>query len=178
MAFEGKSVAFNTNECKDLVVVDSSVYGIPLGSIPKSDFLGRSIKLIRFDDVQQIISFPYTGTPDSIQDQMVIADYFETQDYIVTIEVTYTYLVDSIPTAVTYSFDYISTCYIDVCYANTVLDDCNPCGCGDKTLCFLAELDSDVKFANILTKFGNKIKAQTYIDRANRFCADSLSCNC
>jgi len=179
MAFEPKSVAFNTNECKDLVVVDSSVYGASLGSLPKSDFTGRSIKLIRFDGMQQIILFPYTGTPDSIQDQLVISDYFVTQDYIVTIEVTYNYLVASIPTVVTYSFDYISTCYIDVCYANTSLDDCNTCGtCGDSTLCFLAELDTDVKFANILTKFGNLIKAQSYIDRANRLCSSTSTCSC
>lgn len=67
MAFQAAFTASQSIDGKTLTFTDTSVYG---GTDPKSSFTARVLIITRSDDVNTptTYDFPYTGTPDNIQD--------------------------------------------------------------------------------------------------------------
>lgn len=125
MSFSAQASAQTINQNFDLQVTDTAVYGTALNSISKTNFIGRTVKLIRFDGISEIISFPFTNTPDNFQDSLIIPGYFNNSvntsaplDLIVSITISYIYQLNNVNTSTSYVFVYQSVNTINNVLAN------------------------------------------------------------
>lgn len=115
MSFSPQITAQTINSASHLQITDVAIYGSNLGSLDKSVFTGRTVVLVRYDGITQSVSFPYTNTNNTLQDTLVVTNYFNglqgsqtNVDMIVSITINYLYNVNSIPTSVPYSVVYQS----------------------------------------------------------------------
>lgn len=109
MSFTPVIIPQTINSSSHLQITDTSVYGAGLGSLSKTSFTGRTVILTRYDGVTQTVAFPYVSMNDTVQDQVVITNYFNgvngsqlNIDMIVSITVNFIYLVAGVPTSVAY----------------------------------------------------------------------------
>lgn len=171
--FAKNFIPTTSNNGKDLIITDTSVYG---GLLPKTVFSDRNVNIEKADGISEDYDFPYDNTNDVIQDVLSIEDFFD-QDYIINISITWTFTNEGTPDEESLTKTYLSDINSKLCYISLEEDvDCS-CDCSCEKTNTASTLYRYIEDAELWAKYSSNIKAQKFLDKAKDIC-DSLESGC
>lgn len=154
-------------DCTTLTFNDTSNYVVNDEGYTTSSFSSRSIVIKNQDgevvDTIGLIDGALTGT------------YVISQDYIINAEL---FLVNADPALeYTATHNVLSTCFLELCYAELVADTECGCGCNGSTSCNCDSTCNDkirlleyIKAAQIFAEYSNPVLAQKQLDAGTALC--------
>ena len=153
-------------DCSTFTFVDTSNYGTNDQGVQKPDFSTREFLVYDYN-LQPVSTLPLTGNA-------VSATYSLSADQWLSVELN----LEGMAPVSTYTETHsvLSTCYLELCYAELVAD--TECGCGcnggscncDSTSNDKVRLLEYIKAAEIFSEYSNPVLAQKQLDAGTALC--------
>lgn len=161
-----------SNDGSNLIITDLSEYN---SDHPKSLFTSRTVTIIKTDNTEQVVNFPFTNSSNATQDTIVVEGFFD-KDYYLTIKLEWRFQNATIDELYTTEKHYLSNYFALICFVS--LADESDCSCGCEGLDNLTKLNNYIETATLWAKYGNGVKAQKYLDACREICNSLNDCNC
>jgi len=153
-----------SDDGNDLIITDSSVY---TAILPKSVFSSRSITVVKTNGVSITYNFPFTGTSNNIQDELIIANFFD-KDYYLIITLNWIFNNEGTADTSTKTLDYLSN-YFSLTQFVEIVDQIESCDKDNEYqedyLTRATSFNNYMEDAILWAKFGNAEKSQKFLDK-------------